>query len=75
MGRLEMLIARLPADSGERELAQKARAASERIRDIVQRMHSITRFEYLINPDQELPPILDIRKSSEDSGEVPPSPK
>ncbi|HKW91169.1 MAG TPA: PAS domain S-box protein [Methylomirabilota bacterium] len=74
IGRLDMLIARLPAESGERDLAQKARAASDRIRDIVQRMHSITRFEYLIDPDRELPPILDIRKSSADSSEAPPSP-
>ncbi len=74
IGRLDMLLARLPADSGERDLAQKARAASDRIRDIVQRMRSITRFEYLIDPDRELPPILDIRKSSAGSEEVSPSP-
>ena len=65
IGRLEMLAERLVEGSDERELIDKARAAADRIRDIVARMHHITRIEYLIEPGRELPPILDIRKSSE----------
>ena len=65
VGRLEMLIERLPEDSPERTLGEKARAACDQIHEIVTRMHHVTRIEYLIGPGQELPPTLDIRKSSD----------
>jgi PAS domain S-box-containing protein len=66
IGRLDMLAERFPEDSEERRLVAKAREASDRIHEVVQRMQNITRIEYLIAPNQELPPILDIRKSSDD---------
>lgn len=66
VGRLDMLAQRLPEGSRERDLVAKARAASDRIKEIVTHMHHITRIEYLVIADQALPPILDIRKSSDD---------
>jgi PAS domain S-box-containing protein len=66
IGRLDMLAQCLPDGSKERDLVAKARAASDRIREMVTRMHQITRIEYLIGPDEGLPPILDLRKSSDD---------
>jgi len=65
VGRLDMLAQRLPEGSRERELVAKARAGSNRIHEIVSRMHHITRIEYLAIADQDLSPILDIRRSSE----------
>jgi len=70
-GRLDMLVGHVPEGSEERRLLARAREAGERIREIVERMHHITRVEYLAVTDQDLPPILDIRKSS-DAGETPP---
>lgn len=66
VGRLDMLAQRLPDGSKERDLVAKARAASDRIHEMVTRMHQITRIEYLISPDERLPPILDLRKSSDE---------
>ena len=65
MGRLEMLIEGLPEGSSPRALSEKALAACDQIREIVTRMHHVTRIEYLIGPDQVLPPTLDIRRSSD----------
>ena len=64
-----MLIPRLRENSEERRFAAIARAACDRIHDIVRRMHHITRIEYLIDPSQTLPPPSDIRKSSQESDE------
>ncbi len=47
-------------------LIDKARVAADRIRNVVARMHHITRIEYLIEPGRDLPPILDIWRSSEE---------
>lgn len=65
VGRLDMLALRLPEGSPERDLVAKARAASDRIHEIVTLMHHITRIEYLALLDKELSPILDIRRSSD----------
>jgi len=65
VGRLDMLAQRLPEGSRERDLVAKARAGSDRIHEIVTRMHRITRIEYLAIADQDLSPILDIRRSSD----------
>lgn len=65
VGRLDMLALRLPEGSPERDLVTKARAASDRIHEIVTLMHHITRIEYLALSDKELSPILDIRRSSD----------
>lgn len=65
VGRLDMLAQRLPEASRERDLVAKARAGSDRIHEIVTRMHRITRIEYLAIADQDLSPILDIRRSSD----------
>lgn len=65
VGRLDMLALRLPEGSPERDLVAKARAASDRIHEIVTRMHHIKRIEYLALSDEELSPIVDIRRSSD----------
>ncbi|MEX2220175.1 MAG: PAS domain S-box protein [Candidatus Rokuibacteriota bacterium] len=66
VGRLEMLMDGLPKGSAPRAHSEKALAACDQIRDIVTRMHHVTRIEYLINLDQRLPPTLDIRRSSDE---------
>lgn len=66
VGRLDMLAQRLLEGSRERELVAKARAASDRIHEIVTRMRHIARIEYLDIADPDLPPTLDIRRSSRD---------
>ena len=45
--------------------------AAIRIQGVISRMHEITRLEYMPNRAQDLPPTLDIRKSSPDSSEAP----
>jgi signal transduction histidine kinase len=68
VGRLEMLAERLPPSSPLRDLVVKARAASDQIRDVVTRMHQVTRLEYLVGPEDHLPPIVDLRRSSDTPG-------
>jgi two-component system, cell cycle sensor histidine kinase and response regulator CckA len=71
VGRLDMLALHVAAGSEPHRLLMRARQASERIREIVERMHHITRVEYLTGSDEGLPPILDIRKSSPESAAPP----
>ncbi len=63
-GGLAILAKRLTADSEEAQWAERAKEGAERIREIVARMNEIT--EVRQAPEQgQLPPMLDIRKSSE----------
>ncbi len=63
-GGLAILAKRLTADSEESQWAERAKEGAERIREIVARMNEIT--EVRQAPEQgQLPPMLDIRKSSE----------
>lgn len=64
IGSLDLLARRLPAEAKEGELIEQAIAGGTRIRDIVARMARITRV-VAEPPTANLPPILDIRKSSE----------
>ena len=63
-GGLSILAKRLPAGSEEVRWAERARDGAGRIRDIVGRMNEITRVEE-VPPQGSLPPMLDIRKSSD----------
>ena len=71
LGRLSMLADRVPAQTPEHEWVSSALKAAIRIQGVVSRMHEITRLEYMPNRAQDLPPTLDIRKSSHDSSEAP----
>jgi len=63
-GGLAILAKRLTAGSEESQWAERAKEGAERIREIVARMNEIT--EVRQAPEQgQLPPMLDIRKSSE----------
>ena len=63
-GGLAILSKRLTAGSEEAQWAERAKEGAERIREIVARMNEIT--EVRQAPEQgQLPPMLDIRKSSE----------
>ena len=63
-GGLAILAKRLTPDSEEAQWAERAREGAERIREIVARMNEITQVREA--PEQgQLPPMLDIRKSSE----------
>ena len=63
-GGLAILAKRLTAGSEEAQWAERAKEGAERIREIVARMNEIT--EVRQAPEQgQLPPMLDIRKSSE----------
>lgn len=64
IGSLDLLARRLPAEAKEGELIDQAIAGGTRIRDIVARMARIMRV-VAEPPTANLPPILDIRKSSE----------
>lgn len=67
VGRLTMLGQRAPTPA-EGEWVTKALTAAKRIQEIVQRMTEITRLEYM--PESEnIPPALDIRRSSEEDTE------
>jgi PAS domain S-box-containing protein len=68
LGRLGMLVDRLPEESPDREWAKVAMAAAIRIQGIVGRMHDITRLEYLPDRTRDLPPTLDLRRSSPEGG-------
>ena len=71
LGRLSMLADRVPAQTPEHEWVSSALKAAIRIQGVISRMHEITRLEYMPNRAQDLPPTLDIRKSSHDSSEAP----
>lgn len=65
MGSLDLIAPRLGAETRERTWLEQAQGAVRRIRDIVARMQRITRIES--EPGRgTLPPILDIRKSSQE---------
>jgi PAS domain S-box-containing protein len=70
LGRLSMLADRVPAQTPEHEWVSSAFKAAVRIQSVISRMHEITRLEYLPNRAQDLPPTLDIRKSSHDNHEA-----
>jgi signal transduction histidine kinase len=66
VGTLELLGPRVPPGSPEAGLLARAEEATARIKDIVARMAHITRIEQMSDsPDARLPPVLDIRRSSE----------
>jgi len=65
LGALELLRTRVPADGLEERLLRRGLEAVDRIKDIVARMTRITRIERLPGDDERLPPLLDIRRSSE----------
>jgi signal transduction histidine kinase len=64
MGGLGLVSRKLPPGSEEQGWIKTAREGSERIRDIVARMNRITQIEETVEQGM-LPPMLDIRKSSE----------
>src|SRR6266849_3651007 len=63
MGSLDLLARRLPPETQEARWVEQALGGVRRIRDIVLRMRRITRVE-ATPPDGNLPPILDIEKST-----------
>ncbi len=65
MGALELLQPNLVPGGPEARLLARALEGVGRIRDIVARMTRITRIEELPGDDGRLPPVLDIRRSSE----------
>jgi signal transduction histidine kinase len=65
IGSLELLAARVDAASQEGRWVRRAVEASEQIRDIVRRMHHVTRVERLPKEDGRMPGALDIHRSSE----------
>jgi PAS domain S-box-containing protein len=72
LGRLNMLVDRIPAQGPEREWVSSALEAANRIQDVIGGMHQISRLEYL-NLAKDLPSTLDIRRSSPDRpGTSPP---
>jgi signal transduction histidine kinase len=64
VGSLDLLGRRLPPGSKEADWVRRSQEASLRIHEIVGRMRHITHLERVETPDH-LPPILDIRRSSE----------
>jgi signal transduction histidine kinase len=71
LGRLSMLADRVPAQTPEHAWASSALKAALRIQGIVTRMHDITQLEYMPNRARDLPPTLDIHKSSHRDREAP----
>ena len=69
MGHLELLARKIPP--GERFRVDTARAAGERIADIVKSLTRITRLKNLEGQSSNLPPALDLRGSSEDGARDP----
>ncbi len=65
VGNLDLLAQKVPAGTREAEWIARGRDASLRIAEIVARMRRITRLE-TVESHGNLPPILDIEKSSED---------
>jgi signal transduction histidine kinase len=64
LGGLGLVARKLPPDTEEGKWVERAREGGERIRDIVARMNRITQIEEAPQIGA-LPPILDIKKSSE----------
>lgn len=64
LGGLGLAARKLPPGSEEAKWIERARDGGERIRDIVARMNRITQLEEAPQMGS-LPPILDIKKSSE----------
>jgi signal transduction histidine kinase len=64
LGGLGLVARRLPPDTEEHKWVERARDGGERIRDIVARMNRITQIEEAPQMGA-LPPMLDIKKSSE----------
>jgi signal transduction histidine kinase len=64
VGGLGLVARKVPPDSEEAKWIERARDGSERIRDIVARMNRITQIEEAPQVGS-LPPILDIKKSSD----------
>jgi len=72
MGALDLLAHELPDSGRQRRFIDQALEGVRRVRDIVLRMRTITRVEAQeVAPD--LPPILDIRKSSQEEPWTSPS--
>lgn len=65
MGSLDLLRRRAAAGSPEAKWGQQALESVERVRDIVARMSQIVRMATITTPPGNLPPILDLKKSSE----------
>jgi PAS domain S-box-containing protein len=65
MGSIDLLSRRIVLGVQERKWVDQAIKASGRVQDIVLRMTRITRVEN-VPPQEDLPPMLDIRKSSEE---------
>ena len=70
LGRLSMLVERLPSPSTERQWATSAMTAAARIQGIIGRMHEITRLQYMPDQTDDFPPTLDIRRSSQEGTEA-----
>ena len=68
-----MLVECLPSPSRESQWATSAMAAAGRIQAIIARMHEITRLKYMPDQAHNLPPTLDIRRSSQEGPEADPS--
>ena len=73
LGRLRMLADCEADPATQREWLNASIAAAERIRQIILRMHEITRLEYLPDRTPGLPPTLDLRRSSGEGTEPAPS--
>jgi PAS domain S-box-containing protein len=67
VGHLTILEQRLGSDPAIRQRLEKARAACTRISEMIANMRQITRLE-LRQEAPGLPPIIDLRRSSEESG-------
>jgi PAS domain S-box-containing protein len=64
VGRLAMLSENPGLEASARQHVAQARAAAERIRQIVLDMHQLTRIEPLEHASQGLPEMIDIRRSA-----------
>jgi len=64
-GNLDLLARQVAAGGDEAKRVERAQAGLERIKDIVARMNRITRIEADATHGGEVPPMLDIRKSSQ----------
>ena len=69
-GGLAILAKRLPAESEDAQWATRAREGVNNVKDIITRMNSITQIE-AVPAQGMLPPMLDIRKSSDPASSQP----
>jgi len=69
-GGLAILAKRLPAESEDAQWAARAREGVNNVKDIIIRMNSITQIE-AVPAQGMLPPMLDIRKSSDPASSQP----